>query len=376
MVAIGATAAPSGAVRAPFVAPARLVDGGTGRVAQIREIIPVAYLTSPPMSTHTVGQQLPVAAPQAQVHAGSRMLLHLVLAAVPLLAISAQVFGFLPMRLAAALVITPLVLVIALLSLFAPHGSDRITLWGFLWGVVACVVYDVFRLDTVYLLGLWGDFIPTMGSWVTGGAPGNWDGAVVGYLWRYIGDGGGIGIAFFISAAAIGLGRCSRRAVVSTAVVFAVFPVWAGLIATVALAPRGEEMMFPLTATTLTLSLIGHLIFGLVLGLGFWRSRGVQDLWPWPPLRAASRNTAGPSATPGPDRASEVEHEPMTRGISRATYDEWERELVRRRSSLRRVRRSAYGLSPNELRASATPSARLPVPEPRRPVDREYQALD
>jgi hypothetical protein len=272
------------------------------------------------------------------------MLLHLVLAGVPLLAISAQVFGFLPMRAVAALVIVPLVIVIALLSLFVPHPGDRITLWGFLWGMVACVVYDAFRLDTVYLLGLWGDFIPTMGSWVTGGEPGGWDGAVVGYLWRYIGDGGGIGVAFFILAVATGLGRCSRRVVVLAGVGFAVFPVWAGLIATVALAPRGQEMMFPLTATTVTLSLVGHLIFGLVLGLGFWHSRGVQDLWPWPPLGAATRRATTPSA--GRWEGAGVDPDLAARGISRATYEQWERELVRRRSSLRRARTSAYGFSP------------------------------
>ncbi|GEL18442.1 hypothetical protein [Pseudonocardia asaccharolytica] len=306
------------------------------------------------MSTYSVGQQRTFgeAALQAQqpragtrdesrVHAGTRMLLHLVLAGVPLLAISAQVFGFLPMRAAAALIIVPLVIVIALLSLFAPHSSDRIAVSGFLWGMAACVVYDVFRLDTVYLLGLWGDFIPTMGSWVTGGRPGAWDGAMVGYLWRYIGDSGGIGIAFFILAVAAGLGRRRRRVAVLAGVGFAVAPVWAGLIATVALAPRGQELMFPLTATTVTLSLVGHLIFGVVLGLGFWHSRGVQDLWSWRPVGGVARTTPGLSTTPTHDRwwdATGVEHHLASRGISRATYDEWQRELERRRLSRRRAR--------------------------------------
>ncbi|WP_254622647.1 hypothetical protein [Rhodococcus sp. W8901] len=51
--------------------------------------------------------------------------------------------------------------------------------------------------------------------------------------------------------------------------------------------------MFPLTPTTITLSLIGHLIFGLVLGLGFLRARGrLGRHWPWPPLLAV-RSPAG-----------------------------------------------------------------------------------
>lgn len=315
------------------------------------------------MSTHSVmfresvqAQSAPTAEDRAPVHAGARMLLHLVLAALPLLAISAQVFGFLAMRTAAALIILPLVLAIALFSLFAPHPSDRIALAGFLWGVGACVLYDVFRLDTVYLLGLWGDFIPAMGSWVTGNPPGGWDGAVVGYVWRYIGDGGGIGVAFFILAVAAGLGRYGRRVAVLAGVGFAVFPVWAGLIATVALAPRGQELMFPLTATTVTLSLVGHLIFGVVLGLGFWHARGVQDHWPWPPLVTTARTAPGSSApsagpaTPASEPASSVagrRNDPAGHGLSRAVYEEWQREVVRRRSSLRRVRTTAYGFSPN-----------------------------
>ena len=269
------------------------------------------------------------------------MLLHLVLAAVPLLAISAEVFGFLPMRAAAALIIVPLLIGIAVHSLFAPHPSDRIAGAGFLWGMAACVIYDVFRLDTVYLLGLWGDFIPTMGSWVTGGRAGAWDGVVVGYLWRYVGDGGGIGIAFFILAVAVGLGRFRRRVVLLVGVGFAVFPVWTGLIATVALAPRGEELMFPLTPTTVILSLVGHLIFGVVLGLGFWHSRGVQDLWVWGPAGRAARTTPGllPATTYDWQwDATGMDHPGAGRGISPATYDEWQRGLERRRSSRRRAR--------------------------------------
>jgi len=74
---------------------------------------------------------------------------------------------------------------------------------------------------------------------------------------------------------------------VAAAVAFAVFPVWAGLIATVWLAPRGQTMMFPLNPVTVTLSLIGHLIFGLIMGLGFVRTRSAQRFWPWAPLRRA-----------------------------------------------------------------------------------------
>ena len=251
----------------------------------------------------------------------ARVGLHLLLAALPLLAISMQVFGLVSMNTTAALVIIPLAATLAVLAIFAPDPTDRIVGRGLIWGIVACVVYDIFRLDTVYLLGWWGDFIPTMGTWITDGAETR-GGAVVGYLWRYVGDGGGIGIAFFVFALALGLNRWSSRDVVLAAVAFAVFPIWTGLIATVALAPRGEELMFPLSPTTVSLSLIGHLIFGLVLGLGFLRSRGVARFWPWPPLLPVDRDPAdrGPSDT----------------GISQATYEAWRQRLDT--GSARRIR--------------------------------------
>jgi hypothetical protein len=214
----------------------------------------------------------------------TRIGLYLLLASLPLLAISAQVFGVVSMNATGAVVIIPLAAILVVLCVFAPHPVDRIVGHGLFWGMFACLVYDVFRLDTVYLLGLWGDFIPRMGTWVHAGSDPR-TGAIVGYLWRYLGDGGGIGIAFFLLALAFGLQHRSRRTVLVAFVAFAVAPVWAGLIGTVALSPGGQQKMFPLTPTTIVLSLIGHLIFGLVLGLGFLRARArLARHWPWRPL--------------------------------------------------------------------------------------------
>ncbi|MBM4520523.1 hypothetical protein GS457_00375 [Rhodococcus hoagii] len=227
----------------------------------------------------------------------ARIGLYLLLASLPLLAISAQVFGVVSMNATGALVIIPLAAVLVVACVIAPHPIDRIVGHGLGWGMFACLVYDVFRLDTVYLLGLWDDFIPKMGTWLHSGTD-TQTGAIVGYLWRYFGDGGGIGIAFFLIALALGLQHRSRRTVLAVFVTGAVFPVWAGLIGTVALSPSGEHDMFPLTTRTVTLSLIGHLIFGLVLGLGFLRARSTLGRhWPWPPLLAG--RSAG---TDGSDR--------------------------------------------------------------------------
>ncbi|MBN9738972.1 MULTISPECIES: hypothetical protein [unclassified Pseudonocardia] len=269
---------------------------------RLRPALPPRAPRARPTRAAPAGAAVPALAPAAGT---GRVALHVLLAALPLLAISAHVFDLVPMQLSAALLVVPLATAVAVLTLFDPHPADRIVAHGLAWGVVACAVYDVFRLDTVYMLGLWGDFIPTMGTWITGRPGDTAGGAVVGYLWRYIGDGGGIGLTFFVVASACGLHRLSRARVVLAAVGFAVAPVWAGLVGTVALAPRGEELMFPLTPVTVSLSLVGHLIFGLVLGLGFWHSRAVQSHWPWPTpaLPARLRTTTGApgaDATPPP----------------------------------------------------------------------------
>jgi hypothetical protein len=263
-----------GAPRSPVIA----TDTGDSQVG-LR--VTGGPLTSSPMNTTDVSSGSAPVSRAGLLRVG----LHLLLAALPLLAISAHVFGLITMNWSAALLVVPLATAIVALSVFAPHPEERVILHGFLWGMLACALYDVFRLDTVYMLGWWADFIPTMGTWIIGNGASKTAGAWVGYLWRYLGDGGGIGVTFFVGAAFLGLHRRPPRQVVGAAVAFAVFPVWAGLIATVWLAPRGQSMMFPLTPVTVTLSLIGHLIFGLIMGLGFVRTRSAQRFWPWAPLR-------------------------------------------------------------------------------------------
>jgi hypothetical protein len=215
----------------------------------------------------------------------ARLLLVLMLSGMPILAISVDVFGIVPQRISALLIVATLAAVLAIITIW-PHRTDVILGRALVAGMVACAVYDAFRLFAVHVLGWMGDFIPAMGSWITG--DGDTAGsAIVGYVWRYIGDGGGLGVAFHLVALAIGLDRYRARTVVLAAVGYAVFPVWAGLIATVALAPRGEALIFHLTSMTLATTLIGHLIFGIVLGLAFVRSQHDPQAvhWPWPPLR-------------------------------------------------------------------------------------------
>lgn len=214
----------------------------------------------------------------------ARLMLVLLLASMPILGISVDVSGLVSQSTTSVAVIV-LTAVLGTLVVFAPHRTDMIIGRGLIAGMVACIVYDGARLFAVHVLGLMGDFIPVMGSFVTG-EPDTAGSAAVGYVWRYIGDAGGLGVAFFVVAFALGVDRWKSVYAVLASVAFAVFPTWAGLMATVALLPRGEEMMFSLNAATVTITLVGHLIFGLVLGLAFLKAPRGQDGsdWPWPPL--------------------------------------------------------------------------------------------
>lgn len=205
----------------------------------------------------------------------ARLGLHLAIASIPVLAISADVFGWVSLRAVAIGLLLPMLIVAAIVVTRDPDSSDRVILAGFAWGLLACAGYDAFRLPTIYVAHLWNDFFGAVGGWATG-TTSNY---LVGYLWRYAGDGAGIGVVFFIVAATMRAGTWSHRKVISAAVGYAICPVWAGLIATDLLAPDGRRL-FPLTPATLALSLAGHLIYGAILGHGYWLSRAQERHWP------------------------------------------------------------------------------------------------
>jgi Family of unknown function (DUF6789) len=87
----------------------------------------------------------------------------------------------------------------------------------------------------------------------------NW---VVGYTWRYIGDGGYMGMAFTVA-------YCILKPRVDARIAGVAFglAIWVCLLGTLILAPHGQELLFKLTLTTMSLSLLGHLIYGIALGM-------------------------------------------------------------------------------------------------------------
>jgi len=125
---------------------------------------------------------------------------------------------------------------------------------GWIFGFLAVFVYDLSRIP--FMMAGWGDFIPKIGQWLLDdpSAP-DW----VGYMWRYAGNGGGLGIVFMLLRPSI------RMNVVKASTFFGV-AVFACLMLTLLLSPNGQEQMFKINPLTFTGSLIGHVVFGLSLG--------------------------------------------------------------------------------------------------------------
>lgn len=109
------------------------------------------------------------------------------------------------------------------------------------------------------LLGGWPDFIPTIATHLWPGAEPNW---IVGYAWRYLGNGGGMGLAFTVAYRM----TAPRVSVWPLAVGYGV-AIWLCLIATLFLMPEGK-VLFELTPLTVSISLLGHVVYGAGLAPG------------------------------------------------------------------------------------------------------------
>ncbi|MCF3182371.1 hypothetical protein IPZ70_20825 [Streptomyces polychromogenes] len=183
-------------------------------------------------------------------------------ATLPVLAIPLALGGLIALHTAADDVIFPL-WGAALLLLWARTPVAKAARYGFLAGLVAVTAYDLLRLPVIHLAG-WPDFIPRLGRWITGADSPN---AAAGYLWRYVGDGGGIGMAFALFCLVTGV----RRGLVLLGLGYGVF-IWSGLISTLVFVPHAQQLLFQLTPATLTVSLAGHLVYGSTLGWCLTRS--------------------------------------------------------------------------------------------------------
>jgi hypothetical protein len=167
---------------------------------------------------------------------------------LPVTLIAATAFGVAGLRELAVLVLVPSVAAVAIVLACRPRWAPT-ALRALGAGIVATALYDAYRGSFV-ALDLMRDPIPHIGV-----ALGLDPASLFGYLWRHLGNGGGMAIAFF----ALGLRG------VRIGVLYGLF-VCSGLLFTLVFAPYGEEMLFPLSATTLVMAVGGHIIYGATLG--------------------------------------------------------------------------------------------------------------
>jgi hypothetical protein len=171
-------------------------------------------------------------------------------------ALAIAIFGLLSLDIAAYLLIVPSLATWLVIGILHPDYG-KLALKGFIIGIFACFFYDSMRFVTI-ALGLWGDFIPHIGMWLLHTHKPDW---VIGYIWRYVGDGGFMSVAFVVGYRLLKPALDVRIA----ALIFGI-SIWLCLIGTILLAPYGSQMLFQLTPITFSLSLLGHIIYGLAIG--------------------------------------------------------------------------------------------------------------
>ena len=137
-----------------------------------------------------------------------------------------------------------------LLGLRYPAWGKR-ALLGLLAGIIATGVYDILRIGLMFA-GLWGDPIPSIGRLAMGDPNTAW---YWGYVWRFVGNGGGMGMAFaMLPWRGVKLGIAYGIAVCL------------GLVALLYFFPVAQVHFFALTPPTAAGGMAGHWVYGAVLG--------------------------------------------------------------------------------------------------------------
>lgn len=180
----------------------------------------------------------------------------------PITALALSLMGLCTLLFATLILVIP-ALVIAIVLSGIHHGYGKLMWRGYLMGIIAVTCYDCVRIPFT-MIGWMDDFIPKIGGMLVG--DGNHH-VIIGYLWRYLGNGGGMGMAFVCTFALLKHRYLALRLLggLKCALLFGFF-VWVCLIVTLKISPQGEDIMFVITPSSLLLSLIGHLVFGYTLG--------------------------------------------------------------------------------------------------------------
>ena len=170
--------------------------------------------------------------------------------ATPVTLIAATAFGVADLRTLAAHVLAPVLVATALL-LAGNRRAATVVLVAVVAGPIATLAYDAFRFTFLASGLMHGDPIPHIGTALH--LEPAW---LVGYGWRYLGNGTGLAVAF------VALGLRGVRAGLAFGLL-----VCAGLLVVLIVSPHGTQMLFTLTPATVVMALGGHAIYGAMLAL-------------------------------------------------------------------------------------------------------------
>ncbi|MBZ5509028.1 MAG: hypothetical protein LAO78_26510 [Acidobacteriia bacterium] len=177
----------------------------------------------------------------------------------PIASLSLSTFNLIPLYISGPAIVLPCLVGALILGSVVPRYAQTLVR-GFTIGLIAVFLYDLTSRFPFILTGLWPDFIPKVGSYLLRQQHVHW---LVGYLWRYIGNGGGMGIAFYAVYPLI-----KKHAKPLKAGVLYGLIIFCCLLATVYLSPSGRTYLFNPTALTACLGLLGHIVYGFILGCG------------------------------------------------------------------------------------------------------------
>ncbi|MBK6523814.1 MAG: hypothetical protein KBG47_05650 [Bacteroidia bacterium] len=173
----------------------------------------------------------------------------------PVCSIILHCLGILPLQQCLLFLVVPVLILFITLGIKFPSIGKTVVM-GFVAGIISVFLYDLSRVP--YILAGWSDFIPKIGGWVTNTDEKN---ALLGYTWRYIGNGGGMGIAFFILMTQLN----NNKHLILKGLLFGLF-IFTGLMLVLFFFEQTQAMMFKITPVSFTGSITGHIIYGLSLG--------------------------------------------------------------------------------------------------------------
>jgi hypothetical protein len=146
--------------------------------------------------------------------------------------------------------VIPAYAVMTLVGLRYPAWGKR-ALFGLVAGMIATGIYDILRIGLMFA-GLWGDPIPSIGQLALNDPDTPW---YWGYVWRFVGNGGGMGVAFaMLPWRGVKLGIAYGSAICL------------GLVGLLYFWPASQQHFFALTPLTAAGGMAGHWVYGAVLG--------------------------------------------------------------------------------------------------------------